>query len=202
MRQRIMNGLISIPVKYLALSTADLVLVTRLTSEGLEHPILRNMAREFQQRQAESNPVQLLLLLATVVLVLWLVWLLGQVLAPNEKRNYSPRPKRLFYELCRAHRLTRWQSALLWNFTRILSLSDPVKIFTEPGYLQNSELTLNLREAEQLRKIEKIIFAGLKGQPSTPCQNQPVLCQGTNGRDSGASELCFDQEPPKTEEVG
>jgi hypothetical protein len=148
-----------------------LALPGQLASKSLEHPILKNMAREFQQRQAGASPQEVLLLLAGVVLAFWLVWLLGQVLASEETRYRTPRPRRLFHELCRAHRLTRSQSALLWNFARSLGLSDPVRVFVDPQCFQSPEVTLSHRDAEQLRKIEDIIFAGLKNEPSTDSES-------------------------------
>ncbi len=144
-----------------------LALPGQLASKSLEHPILKNMAREFQQRQAEASPLQVLLLLAGLVLTCLLLWFLGQVLASEENRHRTPRPRRLFHELCRAHRLTRSQSGLLWNFARGLGLSDPVRVFVDPEYLRNPQVTLTHRDAEQLRKIGDIIFAGLKKEPSS-----------------------------------
>ncbi len=148
-----------------------LALPGQLGSKSLEHPILKNMAREFQQRQAEASPLEVLLLLAGLVLVFWLVWFLGQVLSPEENRYRTPRPRRLFHELCRAHRLTRSQSGFLWNFARGLGLSDPVRVFVDPQCLHNPEVTLTHRDAEQLRKIADIIFAGLKKEPSTESES-------------------------------
>lgn len=84
------------------------------------------------------------------------------------KRYFSGRlggkvnsPRRIFFELCRAHRLTRKESTLLLRIARECGLAQPGILFLDPGYLKQPFKT-SVDKARQ-EKLRRQIFGELAG---------------------------------------
>ncbi|MCS7304575.1 MAG: hypothetical protein NZ602_05640 [Thermoguttaceae bacterium] len=108
------------------------------------------------------------LVVAVVALVAWLSrWLLPQTTTKN-------RPWRLFFALCRRHRLSWRQRWLLWQLARTRSPQMPARVFLDPELFElNPPPNPLTRKAILLEELRTRLF----GQPplvkkSFPSQKQ------------------------------
>lgn len=119
---------------------------------------LEGLSRGFKgQRINTGDIVTGLLVLAGIVVV---VWALSYLLTLQERRRSYTSPGRLFFSLCKAHRL-RWpQWWLLWRVARSQRLRDPARLFLEPERLEPSNLGSSLQmRAAQLKELRERLFA-------------------------------------------
>jgi hypothetical protein len=76
----------------------------------------------------------------------------------RQRKIFSPR--KLFFEICRAHRLSWPERRLLWRLARSQKLEDPASLFLTPECFDISRLTVDVRaHAEELRRLRDRLFA-------------------------------------------
>ena len=76
----------------------------------------------------------------------------------RQRKIFSPR--KLFFEICRAHRLKWSERRLLWRLARSQKLEDPAVIFLTPECFDIARLTVDIRpQAEDLRELRGRLFA-------------------------------------------
>jgi hypothetical protein len=126
-----------------------------------DHPLLREMAREFRDRQSEANPLEVFLLLGALVLVVWFLWIAGHLLAPDGPWRRVPRPRQLFWEICRAHGFGRIQTLQLWRWAMIVAPENPLRVFVEPQWWTNHPAIEKLGTRERVEAIAARLFEGL-----------------------------------------
>jgi hypothetical protein len=92
----------------------------------------------------------------TVVLACWLC---SRWLAVRQRR-ISNHPRRLFAELCRAHRLTRAQQRVLERVARRHHLPHPARVFRDPRlFAREGHDRFSERKRRELEALEQILFA-------------------------------------------
>lgn len=100
--------------------------------------------------------------LALVVAVGIGLFLLSRLAARQERRRTFNSPRRLFRELCKAHRLTPVERRRLKQIARHQQLTQPARIFLEPERLSPANLSPELKaESQQVAALRKRLFAGL-----------------------------------------
>jgi hypothetical protein len=121
-----------------------------------------SLARGFKGRRVDSQELfTVLLILAAMVL---LVWLLSLVANWRQRRGPYTSPLRLFFSLCRAHRLGWGEWWWLWRLARSQRLSDPARLFLEPERFEPSHLAAGLRgQAALFRRVRDRLFADSGG---------------------------------------
>ncbi|MBN1909520.1 MAG: hypothetical protein JW818_07275 [Pirellulales bacterium] len=91
------------------------------------------------------------------IMVLW-SWYLNR----RGRRRRFHSPARLFWGLCRLHRLgwpDRW---ILWSIARHQKLDDPARVFLEPVWLGPNRLAPSLRtQAARLGRLRQTLFGDL-----------------------------------------
>lgn len=122
--------------------------------------ILKHVAQEFQQRHAETNTLEVLLLLAALATIVVALWYVSQFV--NGEREQPPRPRRLFWQLGRAHGLKTREIMQLWSFSRRRGLEDPNVLFVAPEVFFGLAEGQGTREAVMIRRLGERIFAGLE----------------------------------------
>jgi hypothetical protein len=126
---------------------------------------LDSLSSGFRGRRAQIDSQDFIvgaLVLAVIVLV---VWGLSYLMQQQERRRAVSRPRLLFLELCRKHRLKLSQWWLLWRLARAGGLRDPARLFLEPQHFDAAQLSGPLRaQAEQVRQLRKALFGELEAE--------------------------------------
>jgi hypothetical protein len=105
------------------------------------------------------------LLPAVVLAGTTLLLLLVRWTTRSRVRNSSGDGRKLFFELCRAHRLNWSESRFLWRVAGGLSPEEPARLFVEPARLSPAALTGKLaKEAGRLAALKQRLFAGFDEQ--------------------------------------
>lgn len=86
----------------------------------------------FSGEAAEFNLQELLVLLVAALAAGALIWLLRAAARWQEGRSRQPNPRRLFNDLSRAHRLTRWERRALRELGESLGVRQPAEVFLRP----------------------------------------------------------------------
>jgi len=152
----------------------------RLTSHALllaQDNRLESLSRGFRDRKLDfdsSNAIRVVLILVASAFVAWLI----SYFFTGDRRRRCNSPWRLFFTLCRAHRLRWRESWLLWRVARSQRLADPACLFLEPKRLAVENLTPALRpRAETLSLLRQRLFAGQKPEQSAQREDQEASKQ-------------------------
>lgn len=110
----------------------------------------------FSGKHAEVNWEELLVLLACLIGSAVVIWLLYAATRWQEARLRRPNPRRLFRELCRAHRLNRWERRVLRELAESAAARQPAELFVRPDAFRPAPLPRLATERpaafEQLRR--------------------------------------------------
>ena len=96
---------------------------------------LSRVSKSAQDSRSVADVAGVLLAILGVFAASWLLMYLWNRYRREVARAASD-PRALFYELCRAHRLTRQERNLLWNAAIHYRLEHPALVFALPHYLQ------------------------------------------------------------------
>ncbi len=136
--------------------------MNRLLYHGIllaERSHLESLAKRFRGRQVRfdrDDAVTGLLILAGLALA---IWILSYVVGLQDRHRSRPSPLRLFFSLCRAHRLPWPQGWLLWRVARAQRLRDPARLFLEPERLEAACLARSFRKYHSLlQQIRERLF--------------------------------------------
>ncbi|MCS7238714.1 MAG: hypothetical protein NZ899_10665 [Thermoguttaceae bacterium] len=128
--------------------------------------ILRQMAREFQQRHAQANLVEVLLFLAVLTLAILVLWYLGVIFTSGGASPRRPSARRLFWQLARAHRLSSVETLQLWRQCRQVGLDNPVEIFALPDVFDRLTSAPAAHRGAILSRLKDRLFGGLVNESS------------------------------------
>ena len=113
------------------------------------------MGRRFREGSSALELDNLLILLTVVIAVAISLWLLSRFFQQDRQHPYRG-PRRLFWEVCRAHGLNLLDAWLLWQLAKAHKLAQPASLFLDatcfaaeklPGKLKRSQHRLeNLRD--------------------------------------------------------
>ncbi|MHC4399693.1 MAG: hypothetical protein ACYTG0_08440 [Planctomycetota bacterium] len=155
---------------------------------------LDNISKEFQGRDARVESGYLVTGLVVLVGIVVAVWFLAKLWERYEGCAPQNSPRKLFFSLCRAHRL-RWSEWwLLWRVARDQKLDSPARLFLEPERLDPASLSPFLRlRAPQLAAIRSRLFAGLSIGNAT----QPPPAKGDE-QAANAPKSASTTDPPSS----
>ncbi len=93
-------------------------------------PAAAGMAREFRDRQSEVNPLEVFLLLGALVLVVWFLWIAGQLLAPDGPWRHVRVPASFSGNLsARPTVLDGFRLCNLWRWAVVVAPENPLRVF-------------------------------------------------------------------------
>ena len=106
----------------------------------------------------------LLILLFAAIGLAVLLFVLSKVFSSGEKKGNINSPVRLYWALCRAHRLSMLDRWLLWRVARHWRLSNPALVFVEPELLDADSLGPSFAgRAAGIKSLHERLFDGLFG---------------------------------------
>ena len=126
---------------------------------GDQGNILRSMARGFHGKDAELDLGTVLSCLLIATAFVLAIWLLSRWTTQKERAGSYHSPRRLFRDLCRAHRLDRSQRWLLRRLARLRQLPQPAALFLMPECFASATLSGELQaQSAALEAIRARIF--------------------------------------------
>ena len=119
-----------------------------------------HMGRRFRHGGSSVDTQDLLLLLTVLAVVATVIWLLSRYSKLREKRaQHSPR--RLFHELCRAHKICWADRKLLRQLARWHQLPHAAQLFVAPERFDPAKLSPAFgRRAARLAALRGRLFGG------------------------------------------
>jgi len=115
------------------------------------------------------NSTRLMLIAVGFVAVLFLVGALCCFSESRRRHAAFHSPRRLFFALVKAHRLSILDAWLLWRAACACHLEDPARLFLEPERFDPQALPRRLaRHSGRLASLKNRLFAGLKELARTP----------------------------------
>lgn len=123
--------------------------------------LLRHMAREFQQRHAEANWFEVFIFLAVLATFVIVVWYLGSMLTAPPAGSCRPNPRKLFWQLARAHGLSSIDTLHLWQKCRLAGVENPLEIFVLPDVFDRLTAVPGTHQLGELAAWKSRLFQGL-----------------------------------------
>ena len=118
--------------------------------------------RRHSQQSSQIDIGDLWLALAAFGGLVVLLIVLAKLFPSNEKTRKINSPLRLFWALCRTHRLKLSQRWLLWRIARDYELKDPALLFVEPELLDVDMLDKGFAgRAAAINSLHEQLFEGL-----------------------------------------
>lgn len=87
---------------------------------------------QFSGRNAEIHPGEIAVILGSLAAAALGIWLLYAVSRWQEGKMGRPRPGRLFRDLCRTHRLNRWERAVVRSAAEAAGARQLAEAFVRP----------------------------------------------------------------------
>ena len=107
------------------------------------------MGRRFREGGTALEPVNLGIFLGCLAGLTLTIWLVAHLVQRDGTRPFHG-PRRLFWQLCRAHQLDLRETWLLWKLARCRSLRQPAQLFIESQYFNAQTLPDRLRRKEKV----------------------------------------------------
>jgi hypothetical protein len=120
----------------------------------------QNYSREWERlgRLLNSGLYEVLILAAVTLLVVAAI--IYQSISSRRRRDFAyDRPPRLFFELCKAHKLNWSNRRLLKQLAAARGVKFPAMLFVEPDYFETTNLPAALQPAAtELRNLRRKLF--------------------------------------------
>jgi hypothetical protein len=113
---------------------------------------MQTMVRALSRRQTHLETSQRMTGLLVLVAILLAFWLAARFMDRPRRARVTHRPRGLFFELCRAHRLKWSDRWLLWRVARRHRLGQPAVVFLSPELLKPRADTA----AAEVRRLESL----------------------------------------------
>ena len=118
--------------------------------------------KRHSQESGKMDITDLWLALAAFGGLAVLLFVLSMIFPSKEKRRPINGPLRLFWALCRAHRLKLSQRWLLWRIAHEHELRDPALLFVEPELFDVDMLGAGFKnKTADIALLHEQLFAGL-----------------------------------------
>lgn len=132
----------------------------------------QQMGNRFSGDHAKVNVSEVTGLLLMAVGAILLIWFLDRITKWQEARSGAPNPKRLFKELCQAHRLTRADRRLLTHLAEAAEIESPADLFLRPDLFASNALP---KEKGEIKRLAKQLFGvyAAADQPKVSGKQKP-----------------------------
>jgi len=133
-----------------------------------EKSMFQGLGDRFRFENTQLDSSDLFVAIGVVVVGGAVVWLMATYMRRSERPKTVDNPKRLFQELCQAHRLERHEGAQLRSIADGLGLENPSLLFIDPGLLDAAILDLRWsEESPELGRYRELIFGEESPPPET-----------------------------------
>lgn len=124
--------------------------------------VASRMGESFRQSGDGIAAAKIIQVLVVVLAILGIMAILARSSARQGNRPAYHSPWRLFWSLCRAHRLRWFDVWLLRSLAIEQRLADPARLFLEPERLDPAVLAGQMRKhASRLEQLKATLFSGL-----------------------------------------
>jgi hypothetical protein len=121
---------------------------------------LNSMGDRFRKGSKSFDAGDVVLWVAVLAVIGLAFWMLAQYRERQDGPDRTNSPRRLFFELCRAHELKFADRWLLWRVARWQRLTQPAKLFVEPERFDAANLSRKLlAKNDQLVQLRDKLFA-------------------------------------------
>jgi hypothetical protein len=125
-----------------------------------EMPAWKHMGDAFNKKNAALSQSEVLSLAGLALGAVALIWLLHSYANRVQSTRTYNRPKRLFGQLCRAHRLRHKDRKLLWRLAEHLRHSQPAMLFIRPDDFTTEGLPADLEQhTREITELRRRLFA-------------------------------------------
>jgi hypothetical protein len=138
---------------------------------------LSRVSKSAQDSRSVAEVAIVLLSMLGIFAVFWLLMYLWNRYRREVARAASD-PRALFYELCRAHRLSRQERNLLWNAAIHYRLEHPALVFALPHYLEHLADANDPRSAAFARLAVRLF--GSAAGPAEPVDTEHVVVESSD----------------------
>ncbi len=139
----------------------------------------RDMGAHFREGGSPLDPTGLLIVLAVLFAVCALLWLLMRLHGRRERRPYHA-PRRLFLQLCDAHRISWREGWLLWRLARAQRLAQPGMLFVQGDLLTPSHVPGKFQRRQKvLDRLRSRLFPSQKRVEKETDSTPPTAEQPT-----------------------
>lgn len=137
---------------------------------------LSRVSKSAQDSRSVAEVALVLLAMLGVFAVFWLLMYLWHRYRREVARAAND-PRALFYELCRAHRLSRQERNLLWNAAIHYRLEHPALVFALPHYLQQLADANEPRSPACARLVIRLF--GSTAGPAEPVDTEYMVAESS-----------------------
>jgi hypothetical protein len=117
----------------------------------------------FTGEYAQFRTQDILLVLSVTAFCALMVYLLYHFAPGNEERGAYESPRRLFGELCRAHRIGLTDRRLLKQLAGARNLSHPAILFVDPECFETDTLPPDLKQsAQDIHRLRERLFESMR----------------------------------------
>ena len=138
---------------------------------------LSRIAQSAQDSRSVAEVAFVLLAMLGVFAVFWLLMYLWNRYRREVARAASD-PRALFYELCRAHHLSRQERNLLWNAAIHYRLEHPALVFALPHYLHQLA-DANEPRSPACARLAVRLFGSTAG-PAEPVDTERMVAESSD----------------------
>jgi len=170
---------------------------------------LDHLTSQFRRGRSHVGMDDMMFWLLVLAVLILLVWSATVVHGWVQQMRRRPGPVRLFFRLCRAHRLGVTDVRLLWKLAQAQRLRDPARLFMEPERFQKAYLGEGLQpHAQRMAALRDRLFAEEepsqterpedpgRGGKQTRRRTEEASTRPGGGDESGAGHVAGSPLPP------
>lgn len=120
------------------------------------------LGEQFSGSNAKLQPRDILMIVAAVAGAALLVGVLSLAARWQEGRIAKPNAGRLFRELCRAHRLNRWERRVITTLAEEIGARQPAEVFVRPDAFEGSAIAAFGDRPAALQQLRIKLFGDMQ----------------------------------------
>jgi hypothetical protein len=134
-----------------------------------EKSLLQGLGDRFRFENAQLDSSDLVAAIAIFSVGAGIVWSMATYLRRSERPKTVDNPKKLFQELCQAHRLARHEAALLRSVADVITPDNQSLLFIDPGLLDIAILDSRWSDVSpELARYRELLFG--ESEATTPAE--------------------------------
>lgn len=138
-----------------------------------EKSLFQGLGDRFRFENAQLDSSDLFAAIAIFSVGAGIVWSMATYLRRSERPKAVDNPKKLFHELCQAHRLERHEAALLRSVADAIAPDNLSLLFIDPGLLDGAILDARWCDVSpELARYREQLFG--EGEATKPAETTPA----------------------------